>query len=223
MKVIALMPMKGHSERVRNKNIRLFSGKPLYHYMASILQESDMVESIFINTDSDFIAQEVPKYFPKVKIIERPHKIRGDFVPMNDIIAYDLSVVEGEHFLQTHSTNPLLTRQTLEAAIQMYFQMNEEYDSIFSVTRWQTRMYWESGEPVNHNPAELLRTQDLPPLFEENSNIYLFSRTSFEFSNNRRIGMKPKMYAMDPLEAIDIDNEETFQLAEAMFALKKAF
>ena len=221
MKVIALLPMKGHSERVPNKNIRLFAGRPLYHRVAKVLDSSPFVEAIVINTDSEIIAEDATKFFPKVKIIERPMALRGDLVPMNDIIAHDLSVCQGEHFLQTHSTNPLLTQETLEQAIQEYFNSLEAYDSLFSVTKIQSRLYWVSGEPVNHNPHELLRTQDLPPLFEENSNLYLFSKASFAAAGNKRIGRKPKMFTMNKLEAIDIDEEEDFRLAEALFRMRE--
>jgi len=219
-KVIALLPMKGHSERVSNKNIRPFAGKPLFHCIAKVLQESDLVQSIIIDTDSVSIAQNAKEHFSKVRIIERPHKIQGDMVEMNTIIAHDLSVTEGEHFLQTHSTNPLLTRETLDKAITEYFSLDGPYDSLFSVTKLQTRLYWESGNPVNHNPQELLRTQDLPLLFEENSNIYLFSKTSFAAAGNRRIGKNPKMFIIDALESVDIDNHETFRLAESLHALR---
>ncbi|MGD9212479.1 MAG: acylneuraminate cytidylyltransferase family protein [Desulfobacteraceae bacterium] len=219
-KIIALLPMKGHSERVSNKNIRPFAGEPLFFHVARVLQESDMVASIIINTDSEYITNTATEQFSKVRIIDRPQSIRGDFVSMNTIIAHDLSVTSGEHFLQTHSTNPLLTRVTLDRAIKEYFAMEKCHDSLFSVTALQTRLYWESGKPVNHNPQELLRTQDLPTLFEENSNLYLFSRSSFAAAGDKRIGNSPKMFVMDSLEAIDIDNSETFFLAEAVHAMR---
>ena len=221
MKITALLPMKGHSERVPNKNMRLFAGRPLYHCVAQVLQEASMIESIVINTDSDVIAEDAIKYFSKIKIIDRPVKLQGDMVPMNDIIAYDLSVCEGDHFLQTHSTNPLLRLETLESAVEEYFNVLDKYDSLFSVTKLQTRLYWESGEPVNHNPQELLRTQDLPPLFEENSNFFIFSKSSFHVADNKRIGIKPRMFTMDKLEAIDIDEEEDFILAETLMKMRE--
>lgn len=221
-KIVALLPMKGHSERVANKNIRPFAGKPLFHQVAQVLQDCAFVKSIIINTDSDFIARDASENFSKVHIVERPEAIRGDMVEMNTIIAHDLSITESEHYLQTHSTNPLLTKATIDRAISEYFAMDASYDSLFSVTKLQTRLYWESGEPVNHNPQELLRSQDLPPLYEENSNIYLFSKTSFAAAAKKRIGQKPKMFIMDSLEAIDIDDHETFRLAEAVYELRNA-
>ena len=220
MKVTALLPMKAHSERVENKNMRSFAGKPLYHRVARVLESSSLVEQILINTDSDDISADAPKHFTKVKIIRRPENLRGDFVPMNDIIAHDVNSTGAEHFLQTHSTNPLLTTETLEMAIKEYFSSLADNDSLFSVTRIQSRLYWKSGDPVNHNPQELLRTQDLPPLFEENSNFYLFSKESFIAAGNRRIGLKPKMFVMNKLEAIDIDDEEDWILAEALYKLR---
>ena len=158
--------------------------------------------------------------FDRVKIIDRPEEIRGDFVSMNPIIAYDLSQLPGEHFLQTHSTNPLLTTKTIDKGIALYFHNLGTYDSLFTVTRHNTRYYWSDGSPINHNPQEMLRSQDLPPILEENSNLYVFSRESFKRSGNRRIGLKPYLFEMNKLEAIDIDEEEDFLLAELLCQAK---
>lgn len=209
--------MKGYSERVPSKNIRLIGGRPLYQYMMRALLESPYVEGIFVDTDSEKIAGDVMTAFPSgVTIIERPPEIQGDFVSMNTIIQHDLSQVDGEHFLQTHSTNPLFKPSTLNDALETYFQKLEEgYDSLFTVNRYQARFYDKDAKPVNHNLKEMRRTQDLPPLFKENSNLFIFSRKSFE-SCGSRIGLKPFMYAMSHLESVDIDTEEDFCLAEIL-------
>jgi CMP-N-acetylneuraminic acid synthetase len=217
MKLIALLPMKEHSDRVPNKNIKLFGRKPLYHIIMQSLMESEYIEKIVINTDSNHIAEDAQRHFERIQIISRPEQIQGDFVPMNEIIAYDLGRLDGEHFLQTHSTNPLLRLATIDKAIEDYFNNLNKFDSLFSVTRMQTRLYWSNGKPVNHNTQELLRTQDLPPVFEENSSLYIFSETSFFNAGNNRIGLKPQMFEMDKLEAIDIDEPEDFALAEILY------
>jgi len=216
-RITALLPMKGHSERVSNKNMRDFAGKPLYHAVMNTLLACKNIGKVVINTDSDVIREDALKHFERVEIIDRPMELRGDFVPMNDIIGYDLSQQDGEFFMQTHSTNPLLTPQTLDAAIEYFFANNARYDSVFSVTRLQTRLYWKDGKPVNHNPKELLRTQDLPPVYEENSNFFIFSKDSFKNSGNKRIGANPAMYEMNKLEAVDIDEPEDFELAELLY------
>lgn len=213
--VIALVPMKAQSERVPNKNMRDFCGRPLFHRIVETLQQSRSVQQICVDTDSEAIMQDIKAHFPAVTTIPRPRHLCGNLVPMNKIIAYDLSIVEGDHFLQTHATNPLLQTATIDRAIETFFGL-KEHDSLFSATRWQTRFFFPDGTPVNHNPAELLRTQDLPPLYEENSNIYLFSRESFA-KRGSRIGERPFLFEMNRLEALDIDEEADFVLAELLF------
>jgi len=213
--------MKGHSERVPNKNRKPFAGIPLYHHIVKAASACKYLDKIYINTDSEWIIEDVGLHFPHVQIINRPKSLCGDFISMNKILEYDLSQIEGEFFLQTHSTNPLLKTETIDRAIETFFENNEKNDSLFSVTRWQTRFYWQDGKPVNHNPEELLRTQDLPPIYEENSNFYIFTKESFRNANSRRIGLKPYLFEMDPLEAVDIDTEFNFKIAENIYSLLK--
>ena len=215
--ITALLPMKGHSERISNKNIKQFAGIPLFHAVMNSLLSVRIIKKIVINTDSNEIKNDVLKNFDRIQIIDRPVEIQGDFVSMNRVIEYDLSILDGEHFIQTHATNPLLKPKTIDVAIHEYFSSLSNYDSMFSVTRLQTRLYREDGIPLNHNPFELLRTQDLPPLFEENSNFYIFSRKSFQMAGFNRIGLKPKMFEVSKLEAIDIDDSEDFSLAESIY------
>ena len=219
--VIALLPMKAHSERVQNKNLKLFHIAPLYHAIVKSLLFVDFIKKVVINTDSSDITKDVLNNYPNVQIIDRPVEIQGDFVSMNKIIEYDLSQLQGEHFIQTHATNPLLEPETIQKGIEAYFEGLPNYDSLFSVTRLQTRLYWEGGKPVNHYPSELLRTQDLPPVFEENSNFYIFSKDSFKRAGNNRIGLNPQMFEVPKLEAIDIDEPEDFVLAETLYKLRK--
>lgn len=218
MKVKALLPMKGNSERVKNKNMRKFDEMPLYHAIMKSLLESKYIECVVINTDSETIAKDAKDNFgDRVVIIDRPVEIQGDFVSMNNIIAYDLSKLDGEHFLQTHSTNPLLKSETIDRAIEKYFEGLDNFDSIFGVTKVQTRFYDKDAKAINHNPKELLRTQDLEPMYEENSNFYIFSKEAFKNANNKRIGLKPQIYEVNKLEAVDIDEPEDFILAELLY------
>ena len=218
MTITALLPMKGTSERIPNKNLKEFNGRPLYHAIMFSLLNSKYIEKIVINTDSDRIKDDIKRNFneDKVNIIDRPLEIQGGDVPMNEIIKYDITYLNDNHFIQTHSTNPLLRSKTIDKAIEFYFKNIENFDSIFSVTKLQTRLYDQNGKPLNHNPSKLLRTQDLPPVYEENSNFYIFSRDSF-FKKNNRIGINPYLYEINKLEAIDIDEPEDFLLAELLY------
>ena len=87
---------------------------------------------------------------------------------MNDVLLYDVTQVESDFYLQTHSTNPLLSTETITRAIHLFLDNYPSYDSLFSVTRIQTRLWDSMGRAINHNPAILLRTQDLQPVYEEN-------------------------------------------------------
>ncbi len=217
MNVTALIPMKGHSERVPNKNLREFCGKPLCHWIIESLHRSKYVDRIVVDTDSDAIADEVTRSFD-VKIIERPEALRGDAVSVNRLIGHDISLADADFYVQTHCTNPLLKPETIDRAFELLLERKQN-DSLFSVTRVYKRFYWEDGRAVNHNPGELLRTQDLPPIYEENSNMYFFSKESFK-KRNLRIGESPVMFEMDPIEAWDIDDADDFVIAELLMKMR---
>ena len=219
-KITALMPMKHISERVPGKNFRKFANSyPLFLHMLKKLSTSESITEILINTDSKNIVDICGKEFGKLKIINRPNHLIGNDVPMNDILLHDISFSDAEFFLQTHSTNPLLQKETIEKSIKVFFDNYPTYDSLFSVSKIQTRFYDELARPVNHNPNILLKTQDLPPLFEENSCIYIFHKSSL-IENKNRIGKRPFMFLTDDYESIDIDNEIDFSLAEQIYKLK---
>lgn len=209
----ALVPMKGYSERVPNKNTRDFNGRPLFHWIVATLEATPCVDEIVIDTDSESIAEEAMTEFD-VTILDRPAGLRGDYVSMNDIILHDVSQIEADVFLQTHCTNPLLRSETIVDAVDTFETAREEgFDSLFSVTPLQTRLWDERTQPVNHERDELQRTQDLTPIYEENSNIFLFTEGSV-VNHENRIGDSPKMFPMDAHEAIDIDELIDFKVAE---------
>ena len=215
MSVSAIVPIKEHSERVLNKNFRNFGGKPLYHHILETLEKTYAIDNIIIDTDSHVVMNEAPQLFNKVRVVERPEELRGDFVSVNKIIAHDLTIQESNIYIQTHATNPLLKADTIAKALKDFVESENGFDSLFSVNKFQSRFYLHDGSPINHNPEELLRTQDLNPVYEENSCIYIFTRESFN-KKSRRIGLKPILYPIPKIESIDIDDEFTFRLAEIL-------
>jgi CMP-N-acetylneuraminic acid synthetase len=135
---------------------------------------------------------------------------------MNEILMHDTGVIESAYYLQTHSTNPLLRAETIKGAIQRFFKSMPEYDSLFGVTRLQTRLWDQRGRPINHDPQVLLRTQDLPPVYEENSCIYIFSRQTL-LARRNRLGERPLMFEIPAIEAWDIDEELDFTVADVLY------
>ena len=213
--VTALVPIKDHSERVRGKNFRDFCGKPLYHHIVHALDKTYAVDEILIDTDSAVVMKEAPALSRKIRVIERPAEIRGDFVSMNRVIEYDLTQSDAKIYVQTHATNPLLSAVTIAHALKEFVAAQDAYDSLFSVTEYHSRFYMSDGAPVNHDPENLIRTQDLPAVYEENSCLYVFTKDSFA-RRGRRIGEKPKMFPTPMIESTDIDDEFTFRLAELL-------
>lgn len=219
MKIVALLPMKGQSVRVPGKNLKDFAGKPLFTRVLETLSKAPSITTVVINTDSQEIA-DIALKFDKVLIHERPAEICGNDVPMNKVIENDIQQVQADFYLQTHATNPLLSVDSIEKGIQALIETKGEKDSLFTVTKLQTRLYDAEGKAVNHNPAKLINTQDLPPLYEENSNFYIFTKKSFYGNNENRLGLNPMMFEINKLESLDIDNPEDFQLAEWVYKLK---
>jgi len=208
--------MRHDSKRVPGKNYRLFGGKPLYHHVVEALLACPNVHRVVIDTDSPSILDDAPRAFPSVEILRRPEHLRADTIPMNDVLLNATACIDSDLYLQTHSTNPLLQTSTIHRAVQQFMHNSPAVDSLFSVTKLQTRLWDQLIRPVNHNPAILLRTQDLPPVFEENSCIYLFSRNTLRERHNR-IGARPTMFEIDKIEAMDIDEEADFRIAEQLY------
>lgn len=217
-KIAALVPMRHHSQRVPGKNYRPLAGKPLFHHVLHSLLAVPEIDEIVVDTDSEPIMDGVRAEFPQVKLINRPENLRADDVPMNDILIHDTDQVQAEFYLQTHSTNPLLKPETISHAIQSLVTNYPKYDSLFSVTRLQTRLYDQQGEALNHNPRELIQTQDLPPVYEENSCIYIFTRENL-IAKRHRISDHALMFEIDADEAWDIDEELDFEICD--FLLKR--
>jgi CMP-N-acetylneuraminic acid synthetase len=211
--VVALVPMRHHSERVRGKNYRSFAGRPLFHWIVETLSACPSVARIVIDTDSPVVAEGVREHFPLVSLIDRPAHLRAGTVAMNDVIEHDMAQVPAPHYMQTHSTNPLLRAETIERAIGAYFDRLPTHDSLFGVTRLQTRLWSADMQPINHDPAVLLRTQDLPAVYEENSCVYIFSGDGFRGRGNR-LGARPQAFEIEAAESSDIDDELDFEVAE---------
>jgi CMP-N-acetylneuraminic acid synthetase len=219
MKLIALVPMRHHSQRVTGKNYRNLAGKPLYQHIVETLLAVPQINEIVVDTDSDPIMNGLRENFPQVKIINRPEHLRADDTPMNEILIHDTEQYPADFYLQTHSTNPLLKAETISKAIQTFNESYPKYDSLFSVTRWQTRLYFQDGRAINHNPRELIQTQDLPPVYEENSCMYIFNRENL-IAKRHRISDHPLMFEISRLEAVDIDEESDFQIADILMRLR---
>ncbi len=215
-RIVALLPMKAHSERVPGKNFRSFCGKPLFRWVLDTLLRVEEIDQVVINTDArEILAAHGLEEGGRIAIRDRSPDLCGDFVSMNQILRDDVHAVAAGTYVMTHTTNPLLSRETIQAALASYFtgKKDGDCDSLFTVNRFQTRFYRDDMTAVNHDPDRLIRTQDLEVWYEENSSLYIFDRESFSIAN-ARIGAEPRFFESPLHEAVDIDDAAGWRLAE---------
>ena len=217
-KIVALLPMKANSERVKGKNFKIFNGKPLFRWTLDTLLAIKEIDEVIINTDArETLAENGLAETDRIIIRDRNPEICGDMVSMNLIIEDDVNNVDADIYLMTHTTNPLMTSKTVRGALDSFQERknNGSADSLFTVDKIQTRFYREDCSAVNHDPNNLLRTQDLEPWFEENSNLYIFTKEAFA-KTNARIGAKPMMFETPKFESIDIDTPDDWDFGVAV-------
>lgn len=214
-RIVALLPMKANSERVKGKNFRDFCGKPLFRWILDTLLEVKEIDQVIINTDArQILADNGLTDTDRITIRDRKPEICGDLVSMNLVLADDVANVPADVYLMTHTTNPLISADTIRKALAAFQEARaaDKADSLFTVDKVQTRFYRADCSPVNHDPDNLIPTQHLEPWFEENSNLYLFTGDSFA-KTNARIGKQPMMYEGPFFESIDIDTPADWDFA----------
>ena len=210
--ISAIVPIKRESQRVEYKNFREINGKPLFYWILSTLNSSNYIDEIIVNIDDEYIEEELTKYFDFLKFVYRPENLKGNEVSMNKIIDSTLDDCKNNSIIQTHTTNPFLKVLTIDNVLKEHLNKGT---SFFTVTKIQDRLYDSNGIPVNHIIDELVQTQDLEPIYIENSGFYIFTKESFK-KNNNRISKDSRMFETKFPENIDIDNESDFKIAEIL-------
>ncbi len=206
-RIVALLPMKAHSSRVPGKNFRDFCGKPLFRWILDTLLEVEEIDQVVINTDARSLLEKhgLPNS-ERILVRDRKPEICGDDVSMNLVLEDDLQNTNAHVYIMTHTTNPLLKPKTIKAALTKFTEEEHicRFDSLFLANKIQSRFYTLDGKPVNHDPANLIPTQDLEPWYEENSNLYIFTQASFNASGGARIGKKPYVFESSLLEKCNL-------------------
>lgn len=223
--ICAIVPIKHNSERVPQKNFRDFNGKPLYYYIINTILQSKYINKLIIDTNSEVVKNGILKYFndcmDKIIIYDRPKYLCPGDTPVNKLLINVINELNlgADFYIQTHTTNPLLKTETLDKSIETFINKRKEgYDSLFSVKSMQTRLYYYTNEKlqaINHNPNELIPTQNLEPIYDENSCIYIFTKDKLE-ARNHRVGDNPYIFEMGHVESQDIDTEYDFEIAKLL-------
>ena len=218
MKFTALLPIKAESQRVPNKNFKILNNKSLFEWILEKLISINEIDQVIINTDAVNKVKNKLGYRINKKIIikERIDKLIGNEISMNKIIKDDLKDSKNDNIIMTHATNPLLTKGFIVKCIAEYKQsIKKKYDSLVTFDQFYGRFFDHNFRPLNHRAGQLIKTQDLKPLYFENSNLYVFSKKSFTKKNNR-IGNNPKFMITPKEISLDIDNKEDWKIAKKL-------
>lgn len=209
---IAFVPIKSVSKRVPGKNFKLFCGHSLYKYIITNAVDSEAFDAIYVDTDSDEIKEFAVK--KGANIIDRPEYMTADSVNGNDLLVHDYEVIKkGEYLFQLFATAPLLKPETIRKCVE-FLKNNQDYDSILTVTE-VSGWFWFNDLPVNYRPDILPRSQDAKHLLKESTGLYGITKESL-MKYKCRIGARPKLFLISPLEALDIDTEYDFNFAQAV-------
>lgn len=210
MKIVAFVPMKLNSERVKNKNIKEFdNGKPLCSYILNTLKKVKNIDEIYVYCSDE----KIKKYIPKgIKYLKRSEELDGQKVKINEVLKAFANDVDADYYLLTHATAPFISKETMEKGVEVIKE--GKYDSVLTVSKIQ-EFLWKDNKPFNYSLDSIPRTQDLDPLYAETCGLYIYSKDLI-LKQNRRIGDKPYLLEISKIEALDIDTEDDFFVSNAV-------
>lgn len=212
MKIVAIMPIKLINERCPGKNTRMLGSKPLLQYELDNLKATGLCDSINVFCSTDDVVPFLPE---GINFVKRPKYLDLPTSNFTQIFSLFMEQHDADIYVYAHATAPFISEETMRQCIEAV--KSGEYDSAFCAVKLQDYL-WQDGEPLNFDAANLPRTQDLKPIYEETSGVYAFTKEVFQ-KYHRRIGKKPFIKEVSFKEAVDIDNPEDFDLAEALVGL----
>ena len=213
MNIVAVMPIKLKNERCPGKNTRLLGSKPLLQFELDSLKATGLCTSINVYCSDETVVPFLPA---GINFIKRSEILDLPTSNFTQIFTAFMNDVDADIYVYAHATAPFITVETMESCINAV--LSGEYDSAFCAVKLQDYL-WKNGEPLNFDAANLPRTQDLEPIYQETSGVYVFTKEVFQ-KYHRRIGVKPYIKEVSFKEAVDIDNPEDFELAQIMLNVK---
>lgn len=208
MRVIAFVPIKFESRRLKNKNFLDLAGKPLCYYIFEKLLAIPEIDKVYVYCSQESIMQYLPQ---NVMFLKRPSELDSDQTLGMDIYQSFISIVKADVYVLAHATSPLVNLNSIQSGLSAV--MNHQYDSAHSVIKHKI-FAWYQNKPLNYSLDHIVRTQNIEPVYLETSAFYIF--TSEVINNRRRIGDNPYHVCLDKMEAIDIDHDDDFRLASSI-------
>lgn len=211
MRTIAIVPMKLNNERLPNKNTKAFTnGKSLCFYILSTLLQVRGIDAIYVYCSNPVIK----KYIPEgIRFLERSPALDSTNTTMNEVLKSFAKDVPADLYIMSHATSPFIKPESIQDALNRV--LAGEYDSALAVEKVQ-EFFWKENQPFNYSLDSIPRTQDLDVMYKETSGFYIYKSESI-MDYNRRVGIHPFLKEVSKIEAVDIDEREDFEIADAIF------
>ena len=209
MKIVGIMPLKLNNERLPGKNLMLLGDKQLFRHSLDSLVSTGMCNDIYVFCSDESVG----KYLPSnVNYLKRDIVLDLPSSNFNQIFDAFSQIVDADIYVYIHATAPYISEQSMKDCIDAV--KTGKYDSAFCSTVIQDYL-WSNGKPLNFDPSNLPRSQDLAPIYRETSSIYVFTKKMYQ-KLHRRIGVNPFIKVVGYRESVDINDKDDFLLAEAL-------
>lgn len=209
MKIVLFIPIKLNNQRLPGKNTMDLNGKPLCSYLFSTVSRLSSIDKKYVYCSDESIIPFIPA---GLQFFKRPTRLDNYDTKGLDIIEQFVKDVDADIYILTHVTQPFVRKESFEKAILNV--KNGNYDSAFSAVALQD-YFWSGNQPLNFDPSNIIRTQDLEPLLMETGAFYIFTKDVFT-KLHRRVGNNPYIQIIDQFEAVDIDTKEDFEFAKVV-------
>ena len=213
MKIVSFIPIKLNNQRLPGKNIMLLHGRPTCDYIFETICSVNSIDEKYVYCSDEAIIPYIKPYERKgLKFLKRDPYLDGFQVKGLEIIKKFVEDVDADIYVLTHVTQPFTRPESISNALEKV--VSGEYDSAFSAIVLQDYL-WMNGKPMNYDMKNIVRTQDLEPIYMETGAFFIFRKKVFT-ELGQRIGEKPYIYEIDQFEAVDIDTEDDFKFANVV-------
>lgn len=222
MNVLYLIPARGNSKGIPNKNIKLLQGKPLIYYTLEVAKDLTDDSSICVTTDDESIISKVVEFGLSVPFT-RPVDLAADTSGMDGVILhaldyYDNKGINYDTVVLLQPTSPLKKAHHVKEALALY---NDSLDMIVSVSETDANPYYvlfeeNSNGFLRHSKEVdgIHRRQDAPHVYQYNGAIFVINAQSLRLSKSLSNFKKVKKYIMHRNVSVDIDNQLDWGLCE---------
>ncbi len=215
LKVVAIIPARGGSKRIKNKNIKIFNKKPLVAWTIESALKSKLINEIYLTSDDDKILKIAKKY--NIRTIKRPKKLSNNIINIDQALRHTYLKTKNkfDYIVTLQPTIPLRTSKDIDGSINKI--LRDKSDSLLTVFKRHSFFWKKSGryyKPENYKFNNRPRSQDVEH-YQENGAVYV-TKPKILTKTHNRLGGKISIYIMDYWSSIDIDDNEDFKFVEKL-------